>query len=163
MIRAKIRRLVRLSSETDETRFYMYARRHDCEDQGFSDIVLYGEGREHAICDEIMSLAHDWISEGTGLWIAQGVVYKASDELFQERIAPEPAHTADAHQDGDDLFDLIGELNRRDAESATGEYPSRSSGFLGPLAISFDEGICHFDELAHDGDDGDLGGLSCGA
>ena len=50
-----------------------------------------------------------------------------------------------------------------DTRQRSWEYPSRSSGFLGPLAISFDEGICHFDELAHDGDDGDLGGLSCGA
>ena len=41
------------------------------------------------------------------------------------------------------------------------EYSSWSSGFWGPRAISFDKCICHFDELAHDGDDGDLGGLSC--
>lgn len=121
MIRAKIRRLARLSSETFEHQFYIDARRRECEDQGFSDIVLHGEGREHAACNEILSLAQEWLSEGTGLWIARGAVNKASDELLHESITPEPAHTADAHQDGDSLVEFLGELDRRDAESATGE------------------------------------------
>ena len=30
--------------------------------------------------------------------------------------------------------------------------------FLRPRSISFDEGVCHFDELSHYGHDGDLGG-----
>ena len=32
--------------------------------------------------------------------------------------------------------------------------------FLAPTPISFDQRVCHFDELTHDDDDGDLCGFS---
>ena len=40
------------------------------------------------------------------------------------------------------------------------EYPSWSSRFRGPIAVGFDESVGSFDELAHERDDGHLGGLS---
>ena len=42
----------------------------------------------------------------------------------------------------------------------TSEYPSWSSRFRGPIAVGFDESVGSFDELAHERDDGHLGGLS---
>lgn len=44
--------------------------------------------------------------------------------------------------------------------AASCEYPSWSSRIGGPIAIGFDESVGSLDELAHERDDGNLGGLS---
>ena len=46
------------------------------------------------------------------------------------------------------------------ATETTSEYPSWSSRIGGPIAIGFDESVGSLDELAHERDDGNLGGLS---
>ena len=64
--------------------------------------------------------------------------------LYQGAVASDP----------DALADTIG----RKAPNC--EYPSWSSRFIDPVAIGFDESVGHFDELAHERHDSNLGGLS---
>ena len=43
------------------------------------------------------------------------------------------------------------------------EYPSWSSPFRHPFAVIFDQNVCQFDELSHQGNDGDFCGFSGGS
>ncbi len=49
------------------------------------------------------------------------------------------------------------------AYSRRSEYPSWSRAFFNPAPVRFRQRVCHFDELAHDGHNSDLCGLSGGA